>query len=274
VIKNGSYFRRDDSRFIARFKCTHCLKQFSLSTKTLEWKQKKRRINHQLFKLLASGISMRRSALILNVNRTTIDRKFIYLAEKAKQSNQDFLQQLKNYPISHLQIDDLITIEHTKLKPLSVSIAINVQTRHILGIEVGRIPAFGHLSRPSKIKYGKRKSEHLEILDRLFSKIKTLINPYALIESDEHKFYPIVISKYFPLATHHRYPGGRSSIVGQGELKKLHYDPLFKINHTCAMLRANINRLFRKTWCTTKDPGMLQKHLEIYIQFHNQILIK
>jgi hypothetical protein len=50
--------------------------------------------------------------------------------------------------------------------------------------------------------------------------------------------------------------------------------PLFKINHTCAMLRANINRLFRRTWCTTKRPEMLKNHLDIYLHFHNKYLLK
>ena len=49
----------------------------------------------------------------------------------------------------------------------------------------------------------------------------------------------------------------------QGELKKRGKDPLFYINHTLAMLRANVNRLIRKTWCTTKDPAQLIYHLAI-----------
>ncbi|MGZ3809720.1 MAG: transposase, partial [Bacteriovorax sp.] len=60
---------------------------------------------------------------------------------------------------------------------------------------------------------------------------------------------------------------------GQGELKKVHYDPLFKINHTCAMLRYRINRLVRRTWCTTKKIEMLENHLQIYIAYHNKYLL-
>ena len=63
-------------------------------------------------------------------------------------------------------------------------------------------------------------------------------------------------------------------MAGQGELKKVAFDPLFLINHTCATLRANINRLIRKTWCTTKDPQRLKDHLDVFIYFYNEELLK
>jgi hypothetical protein len=60
--------------------------------------------------------------------------------------------------------------------------------------------------------------------------------------------------------------------VGQGELKSGGFDPLFSFNHTAAMLRANINRLVRKTWCTTKRIDRLEAHIALYVQFHNREL--
>jgi hypothetical protein len=77
----------------------------------------------------------------------------------------------------------------------------------------------------------------------------------------------------FPGAEHARHLGGRGCITGQGELKKLRFDPLFSLNHTCAMLRANINRLFRRTWCTTKKKERLEQHLWVYMDFHNRVLL-
>jgi hypothetical protein len=38
------------------------------------------------------------------------------------------------------------------------------------------------------------------------------------------------------------------------------------------MLRANLNRLFRKTWCTTKNKQGLIDHLSLYVEFHNRVL--
>ena len=273
VVKDGYYFRKDDSRLIARFKCNACGKRFSHATHSLEWRQKKRRVNQLLYKILASGVSMRRAAKILNINRTTVHRKLLYLAHKAKLEHNLFLQQLRNNPVEHLQFDDLITIEHTKLKPLSITIAIDVKRRYILGATIAKIPSFGHLAKLSVKKYGKRENEHNKKLHELHASLKPFILPTVIVETDEHKLYPPVVQKFYPQATHKQYKGGRGAVVGQGELKKLNYDPLFKINHTCAMFRANINRLIRKTWCTTKSPEMLQKHVDLYIHFHNSSLI-
>lgn len=272
--KDGFYLRRDDARKIQRYKCTACLKKFSRSTFTLEYKQKKRRINFTLFKLLSSGVSMRRSAIILDVHRTTIDRKLLYLSQKSKKMHAELLEKIGTQKITHLQIDDLITTEHTKLKPLSISIVVDAKKRTILGMSVARIPAFGHLAKYSRAKYGKRKSDHRQKMSELFKNISSYIDPFAEIKSDEHKLYPELISEFFPNATHRRYKGQKAMVAGLGELKKNGRDPLFCINHTCAMLRANINRLFRRTWCTTKKVSRLQDHLNIYMAVHNHILLQ
>lgn len=197
-------------------------------------------------------------------------RKFLYWAKKAELENEKFLKELEKSKVFHMQFDDLITIEHTKLKPLSVTLAVDVRRRYLLATEVSQIAAFGHLAKISRAKYGPRESFHQEGVNQLFEKIKNVIFPFALVESDEHNNYPPAVRKFFPKATHRRYKGGRGCIVGQGELKKLTYDPLFILNHTCAMLRANVNRLIRKTWCTTKDPKMLSAHLAIFTFYYNK----
>lgn len=273
VVKDGSYFRANDSRFIKRYKCTSCNKRFSNSTHSLAYKQKKRRVNHKLYHLLSSGISMRRAALILNIHRTTVKRKLVYLARKARLTQSELLAKFRNNKVENVQFDDLITIEHTKLKPLTVSLAVDKKSRFILGAEVSIIPAFGHLAKLSRKKYGERKNNHLKGLNRLFEKIKSSISKKGTFESDEHNLYPQIVQKYFPNATHKRYKGGRSCVAGQGELKKQHWDPIFILNHTCAMFRGNINRLIRKTWCTSKSIEMLKNHIDIYIEFHNTVLI-
>jgi hypothetical protein len=62
--------------------------------------------------------------------------------------------------------------------------------------------------------------------------------------------------------------------VGQGELKAGGFDPLFSLNHSFAMARANMNRLFRRSWCTNKLPQRLALHFAMYALYHNLILIK
>ena len=274
VIKNGKFKRKSDSRFVQKFKCTNCNKQFSKATFTLEKYQKKRRINLKVLEGISSGVSIRRLAKFLRVDKKTIHRKVKYLAVKAQMNNKKFLNSLRKDAVLHMQFDDLITSEHSKLKPLSVSVAVDAKRRFILAAEVSQIPAFGHTAHLSRKKYGYRKSKHKEGLENLFKTITKSIHPQAIIRSDEHKLYAEYVHKYLPEANYQQYKGGRGCVVGQGELKKLQRDPLFAINHTCAMFRANINRLIRKTWCTTKDPKMLKNHIEIFIYYFNHIYLK
>jgi hypothetical protein len=51
--------------------------------------------------------------------------------------------------------------------------------------------------------------------------------------------------------------------VGQGELKRGGFDPLFSLNHTAAMFRDRLKRLSHRTWCTTKRPDRLQLLLDL-----------
>lgn len=135
------------------------------------------------------------------------------------------------------------------------------------------MPAKGNLAKRSVKKYGVRKDERSRGRRRMFQSIKPLIEPDALLRSDCNPHYPRDVKAQFPLAHHETHKGQRGSIVGQGELKAVRFDPLFSLNHTCAMLRANINRLGRKTWCTTKLPERLRGHLYIYARFHNLSLL-
>lgn len=229
-------------------------------------------MNSPLLKLLASGVSLRRSAFLLGVDRKTVERKLPFLASRCRALNQRQLERLKGR-IQNIQIDDLITKENSKLKPLSVSIAVDENRRTILALEVSQIPAFGHLAKSAVKKYGHRQDQHFEGLTRMFQKITPIVSPEVRIKSDEHQRYPGFISAYLPRAEHVTFKSERGCIVGQGELKKVGFDPLFIVNHTCALLRANVNRLIRKTWCTTKDPKRLKDHLDIFMYFYNQSLL-
>lgn len=272
IVKNGSYFRPSDGKWVKRVKCKECKLHFSAATFQKPYRQNKRRINPQVFKLLCSGVSLRRTALLLNVHRITVSRKLAFLAQVSRERQERFLKTCPK--VQHLQFDDLITIEHTKCKPLAVSLAVEDKTRRLLGFEVSRIPASGPLAEISRRKYGWRPNHRPKALQRLLERVRPLVEENVSISSDEDPLYTQLVKRNFPKAGHHRYPGGRGCVTGQGELKKLRFDPLFSLNHTCAMLRANINRLFRRTWCTTKKMACLEQHLAVYMDFHNTVLLK
>ena len=134
------------------------------------------------------------------------------------------------------------------------------------------MPSRGKLAAKARAKYGKRKDRRQEMRKAVFERMQKLVSPFALLRSDSNPSYPHLVRKYFPQASHEKYLGRKGCVTGQGELKQGRFDPLFSINHTCAMLRANVNRLIRKTWCTTKSPERLRAHLMLYANEHNRRL--
>ena len=236
------------------------------------YRQKKRQVNPCLFRLLTGGFSQRRAALDLKVNRKTVVRKFHFLGLWAQILQREINLRFHK-PVQIMEFDELETIEHSKCKPLSVHLAVESGTRRILGFRVASMPAKGPLAKVARAKYGKRKDERKKSRTELFKEIKVLLDPNAQIRSDENPNYPADVKVHFPDSTHTRFKGKRGCVTGQGELKKIGFDPLFSLNHTCAMLRANINRLFRRTWCTTKKKERLEIHIAIYVLRHNLDLI-
>ena len=272
IVRNGSFFRKSDSKRVSRYYCRICRKHFSRASFQVCFGQKKRRVNTPLQKLLVSGVSQRRAAILLKIDSKTVARKLKFLADQARLKHEDWLKQFELNPINSIQFDDLETSEHSKCKPLSVSLAVDPSSRKIIGFQVSQMPAKGYLASIARRRYGFRKDERSKGWNELMKALKPMVTSNVLFTSDENPHYPKYIFRHHPSATHETTPGRRGCVVGQGELKRGGFDPLFTLNHTCAMLRANLNRLFRRTWCTTKKRQGLIDHLSLYMVYHNQVL--
>jgi transposase-like protein len=272
VVRKGRYYRASDGQWIRRYRCLECGRSFSSGFGSANYRQKKRTLNHRIDLLLNSGVSQRRAAILLRVNRKTVVRKFRFLAARARLEHAEWLVRFANAPLSHVQFDDLETSEHSKCKPLSVALAVEPKSRKILGFQVSQMPAKGHLAGISRRKYGPRPDRRPAGWNALFSSLKPFVKSDAHWLSDENPHYPRHLKAHHPESRHEPVKGRRGCVAGQGELKKIGRDPLFSLNHTCAMLRANLNRLFRRTWCTTKTKAGLIDHLSLYVRFHNEVL--
>lgn len=255
---------------VQRYRCKRCLKTFSDATETFEFGQKKRRVNKLLFQLLASCVSMRRSAIILKINQKTVARRLGYFVSVAEAKRHELLA---TRPKSiAIQFDDMESFEHTKLKPVSIPLVVDAKTREILSYDVAQMPAKGLIAAISRKKYGYRKDLRTPAWLHVLNEAKGACVDSVVITSDSHKRYPEMIRKTIPNAVHVQTKSRRACVVGQGELKRGGHDPLFSLNHTAAMKRANVNRLVRKTWCTTKRPDRLKAHIALYVLWHNEVI--
>jgi hypothetical protein len=207
----------------------------------------------------------------LGCNPKTVVRKILFLAKYAEiffKAHRDLFP-----PAKDVEFDDLETFEHSKLKPLSVAMVVEYKTRRILGFNVAQMPAKGLLVKRALKKYGTRKDFRAIERKKLFKELRPHVAFGAKIKSDESPLYTKPVKELFPDCYHEVFKGRRGCVVGQGELKAGGYDPLFTLNHTFAMFRANINRLFRRTWNTTKKPDRLKSHIWLYVLYHNLVVI-
>ena len=223
--------------------------------------------------MLCSGVSQRRTALLLGTSAPTVARKLRFLARRKRAEHEAFLRELAPLPtaLDDVQFDEMETHEHSKWKPLSIALLVS-RERKILGFRVSRMPARGVDAAKALKKYGPRPDERKAALHSLFADLKPVLAQTLKFTSDQKPLYAPIVRAHFPAARHEQVKGKRGCITGQGELKKIGFDPLFALNHTAAMLRANISRLFRRTWCTTKNRHRLVDHLWLYAAFHNQVL--
>jgi hypothetical protein len=223
-------------------------------------------------------MSLRRVAITEGMHRDTVARRKVIFGKlgglELKRRKEEIQKSGKR--INSVMFDEMESFIHTKLKPVSIPLCVDSETREILGITVCEMPAKGPLASLSVKKYGKRKDERKISSIELLKSIEPILEEGFLIQTDKKSDYSKWLSESMKGKKYQHVPtkGHRGySPTGQGELRNVKYDPLFSLNHTAAMIRANVNRLIRKTWCTSKDIEHLLYHLMMYAVYHNNVLL-
>ncbi len=273
MIRDGYYPRDCDGKRIQKYKCKVCGQGSSDATFSVNYNQKKRDINGELRRLLLSNVSLNRTAKLLKVNRKTVAARLIHFgAVCALRNERNLRKAFKGRRAKAVQFDELETFEKTKLIPLSVA-GIVTDQRLVLGVSVSSMPAHEAYHERSVAKYGPLPDNRTEVLWDLLKRTKAWIHDFCTIATDHCPRYPWPVCKVFPQAEHKMYFARKAKPSGLGELKVGGFDPLFAINHTLAKFRANLARLNRRTWCTTKKRDRLMAHLAIFIESHNRYVL-
>src|ERR1700722_17024815 len=237
IVRRGYFRRSSDSRRIARFLCPVCRRSFSEASTSACFGQKRRTLNDPIRLLLVSGVSQRRTARILRNNRKTVVRKFLFGSLQAERRQEKLLQSLRetSEKIPCIQFDEMESFEHSKCKPVSIPIAVLPKYRKILALDVCSMPAKGPLAELARRKYGPRPDERAASANRLLEALGDVLAPHREVLTDQKPQYPSWIRQALGSQVEHRQvPGRRGCVVGQGELKRGGFDPLFSLNHTAA----------------------------------------
>jgi transposase-like protein len=196
----GTYYRKGDSRHIKRYKCTVCKRRFSPATGTRTFGQKKRRINNSVFEMLSIGVSQRKIATTLGISRATVVRRLGFWSEICAEDNEILLAEFFDaHPkgIQHVQFDELETFEHTKYKPIAVSVAVDAPTRLILGANTTDMAPKGRAAKPARELYGPRPDARRQGLRELLIQIEPLLEEKVLFSFDKCPFYPPALRKIY-----------------------------------------------------------------------------
>lgn len=262
-IKKGYYKLKHNHQPVPRYQCKLCKRKFSSQTFKDTHNQKKPFLNDQIFQFYSSAMTQRRLAKTLKCNRKTIVRKFLFLANKAQNIHEEKLKK-GEIKTSYVQFDEMETYESTKLKPVSIALAVRPKTGEILGIDVGSMKAKGHLADRYALKYSEeRQDTRDESRTNVLDMVALCAKESVTIASDAHPSYEKLFRKAVPHAEIKQIPQGKQRKFGHA------HDELFMINHTCALLRQDLSRLRRRTWITTKDIERLKAHLWLYVAYRN-----
>lgn len=262
-VRIGYFKIKCTNTLIRRYRCKNCLKSFSSRTLKPDYCHKKPHLNDIFRKLLCEGVTLRGASRALKMTYRNTYLKFLWLGRQAQIEKQAL-----SCNANIIYFDEMETIEHTKCKPLSIALMVSEEYK-ILEARVAKMPAKGKLSKFSNRKYGKREDDREGALKTAFTSLcSKLENTPKLIKSDAKPSYRKHVNKHFPSVEYQIHcrvnKEHQQSRLHEKKYKKM-FDPMFALNQRCAKLRADIKRLARRSWVTTKKPENLQLHLDIYI---------
>jgi transposase-like protein len=269
-IKKGYYKTKYNHQQVPRYLCKTCGIYFSSTAfKETRW-QKKPHLNDQIYKFYCSAMTLRRMARVLGISRQTVNNKFIFMSAVAHKEHDRHIDDGK-IKTNHILIDELHTFEHTKYKPLAITLVVSEGSGKIIDAQVSTFAStVGQGKLPLKYQGMWRPDNRLVAAeDCLMTAKRCAINPNTLIVvSDKTKSFFPAINKILPQASYQQHFGKPPAYLPH-HLRKKWKNPLFHINHLCAKNRADLSRVRRKTWITTKQMDRLQAHLYLYIAWNN-----
>lgn len=268
-IKKGYFITRWNHQRVPRYQCLHCRKGFSSHTFYRTYRQKKPYLNETIFKFYTSAITQRRLAKVLGVNLKTVVRKFLFLAENAELIHLEKLSR-KEFDVTYSQFDEMLTFEHTRLKPISIALAVQKKDSKLIAIQVAQSHYQGLLSSVAFKKYGLREDQSHEARRQVLTTLQSQITSSCRLITDAKPVYRTDVASYLPSAelVQVKNRGGRLKRLLNAKRRNVK-DPMFELNLVAAKIRHDLSRMARKVWVTTKRQDRLQKHLLLFLASQN-----
>jgi len=268
-IKKGYFITQWNHRRVPRYQCLACKRSFSSHTFYRTYRQKKPYLNEIIYRFYTSATTQRRLARILGVNLKTVVRKFLFLAQNAEAMHLEKLGS-KEFDVAHCQFDEMLSFEHTRLKPISIALAVQKLDSKLISIQVAQSHYQGVLSSVAVRKYGLREDQSQLARSRVLTTIQSQIKSSCILVSDAKPIYRREVASHVPGAklVQIKNRGGRLRRLLSAKRRNIE-DPMFELNLVAAKIRHDLSRMARKVWTTTKCKDRLHKHLMLFLASQN-----
>lgn len=259
--RKGTYSTRD-GEVRQRWLCGNpsCGRTFSEPRKSADLGRRKD-IDAMLFKLACSGVSIRRSAVLLDAAVNTVRKRMEVIAEKARAAHVAAASDPARHT-SSVQFDEMQTFLSSKAKPLSIALVVRRHNGDILSAKVATASAKGRLAAKGRamgwVGMNQAASARREALLEASKFLRSDRPP--LFVCDGLRAYPPLIRQVI---------GPHALVESNARDEGDPHDPLFRLNHVCAKIRSDLACMARDTWTTTKKVKCLQDRLDIYIAWNN-----
>lgn len=270
-VRKGFYHPKCRAHPVPRFRCRLCGRGFSRQTFRQDYRDHKPHLNARLFELLAHGLGLRQSAMILKLSRRCTEMKARKLSAHLQRLNRNLLDQLPEG--CSFQLDEMETFEDERtVCPVTLPILIEQESMLVLAAESAPIRPSGRMNKRRRNAIARREKAAGRRQDASRACVKRVLRHAAKycrhlcsirLDSDEKSTYPKLARQAFGRRLEHR----RYSST----LPRDTTNPLFPINHTNAMARYLLGRLRRRSWLASKRRRYLDLQLQVFQAFRNWV---
>ncbi len=271
--RRGTYRRQCDGRDVQRFECLGCRKTFSIQTFRVDYRLRIPKLHFRVFELLCSKVTLRQMARVLGVKRRTVERRLDLLGKHCAEFHSSRLARCFGELEGQWSLDEAETYEHNrKLKPVTVAVLIERKTGFVVHTRCAPLPPRRPLNAQEEARLaqieaveGKRLSGSKKAVDEAFGALDKVVrkDETILVITDKKHSYRRSIREVMTARVHHQRVSSK--------VRRDTENPLFRINHTLAMMRDGLSRLVRRTWAASKIMPRLDTHLAVWNCFRNYI---
>jgi hypothetical protein len=254
---------------VPRFRCKTCKRGFSRQTFRFDYRDRRPYDNELLFLLLASGVGLRQSGRVLEMDPHGVQRKKQKMAAMFAELHDNLSPRLPKGRVWLL--DEEETYEGASIRPLTMPVLIEQETWFVVATAVGsirRLAAPGTARRDrqdrEEMRRGPRPDHSHQCVRAVLGTLAAKVPDGDLaLHTDQKASYATIARSTFGDRVIHR--------TTAGALVRDTSNPLFSINTTLAMTRDNCGRLRRRSWLVTKRADRLQNHLWIFAVYRNYV---